>query len=79
MLQWLKYAGIRAIKTFAQSLVGAIAIGTPLAQIEWWHALSIGATAAILSLLTSIAGLPEHKKEDTNIVTDQQETDSNEL
>lgn len=58
---WLKFAGIRASKTFAQAIIGAVAVGTPFAEVQWFHALGIGATAAIISLLTSIAGIPEKK------------------
>lgn len=60
MTTWFKAAGIRAIKTFAQSMVsilGASEIG--LLEANWTAALSVAAMAAVLSLLTSVAGLPE--------------------
>lgn len=56
---WLKAAAIRAIKTFAQSLVAYVGVACALTDIEWTRALSVAATAAILSVLTSLAGLPE--------------------
>lgn len=60
MAKWIKAAGIRAVKTFAQSMVsilGASEIG--LLEANWTAALSVAAMAAVLSLLTSVAGLPE--------------------
>ena len=63
---WLKAAGIRALKTFAQAAVatiGADAI-SPIHQINWIYCLSIAATAAVLSLFTSLAGLPEVDEDD---------------
>lgn len=57
---WLKAAGIRAIKTFAQTacgLIGGELVG--IVEVDWAGVLSVAATAAVLSLLTSVAGLPE--------------------
>ncbi len=57
---WLKAAGIRAVKTFAQTAVALI--GTELVgftELDWLHIVSVAGVAAVLSLLTSIAGLPE--------------------
>lgn len=59
-LNWLKCAGIRAIKTFAQSAVamlGGDMVG--ILDVHWPAVLSVAATAAVVSLLTSVAGLPE--------------------
>lgn len=64
---WLKAAGIRAIKTFAQSAVAVIAVGTTMNEIDWLKAVSVSTVAAICSLLTSIAGLPELKEGDDQI------------
>lgn len=61
---WTKAAGIRAIKTFAQTMLGSIAVGAAISEIAWPHILSIATVAAILSLLTSIAGLPELGEKD---------------
>ena len=57
--QWIKAAGIRAIKTFFQSLVVALPVGVSIEQMGWVPALGIAAGAAALSLITSLAGLPE--------------------
>jgi hypothetical protein len=56
---WWKAAGVRAIKTFAQALIAGIGTGVALLEVNWSYALSVAAVAAILSLLTSLAGLPE--------------------
>lgn len=59
LVNWLKAAGIRAIKTFAQSLVAYIGVATAFSEINWAGALSTAGIAALLSLLMSINGLPE--------------------
>lgn len=57
---WLKAALIRAIKTFAQAMVAQIGAGSiGIAEFNWISALSVSAMAAVLSIFTSIAGLPE--------------------
>ena len=56
---WLKAAGIRAIKTVAQTAVGAITVGATLTEINWMAVGSTALVAGICSLLTSLAGLPE--------------------
>ena len=56
---WWKAAGIRAVRTFAQALIAGIGTGAALLEVNWSYALSVAAVAAILSLLTSLAGLPE--------------------
>lgn len=64
--EWFKSAGIRAIKTFAQTFVATIGTGAAcLGQVNWAMVLSSAALAAILSLGTSLAGLPEVKKEES--------------
>lgn len=60
---WLKAAGIRALKTFAQTMVGVIGASALISEVNWQTVLSAGALAALLSLLTSVAGLPEIKEE----------------
>ena len=57
--QWAKAAGIRAIKTFAQTLLATIPVGITIAEVDWMTCLGMAGLAAILSLLTSLAGLPE--------------------
>lgn len=59
MKTWLKAAGIRAIKTVAQTAVALIGVGTVMSDIDWIQVGSASLLAGILSLLTSIAGLPE--------------------
>lgn len=62
-LNWLKCAGIRALKTFAQSLIAVFAVGSTVLDINWGMALATAGTAALLSVLTSVAGLPEEQYE----------------
>lgn len=57
--KWLKAAGIRAAKTFCQTTVSMLTIGQALLEVEWIHVLSVSAVAAVVSILTSVAGLPE--------------------
>lgn len=56
---WWSAAGIRAIKTFAQTAIATIGTAMLLDDVNWWAVLSASALAALLSLLTSVAGLPE--------------------
>ena len=63
MKKWIKAAGIRAIKTIAQTAIATIGTSTMLGNTNWIAVLSASVLAGILSLLTSIAGLPELKEE----------------
>lgn len=56
---WLKAAGVRAIKTFAQTLLATVPVGISIVEVEWTTCLGIAALACLLSMLTSLAGLPE--------------------
>ena len=56
---WLKAAAIRAVKTLAQAAIGVIGSSVALGEVDWILVGSSAALAAILSLLTSVAGLPE--------------------
>lgn len=58
-LTWLKAAGIRAIKTFAQTAASLVTVGKLVSDIDWKMVLSASAVAAVYSLLTSLAGIPE--------------------
>lgn len=62
---WIKAAGIRAIKTFAQTAVSMLTIGQAVIDVNWINVLSISSVAALISILTSIAGLPEVEDEDS--------------
>ena len=56
---WLKAAVVRAIKTVAQTAVATIGTSALLAQVDWRMVISASILAGVLSLLTSVAGLPE--------------------
>lgn len=58
-MNWLKAAGIRAVKTVAQTAVATIGASAVLSEVDWLVVASASALAGVLSLLTSIAGLPE--------------------
>lgn len=57
--KWIKAAGIRAIKTVAQAAIATIGTSAVLSQVNWLMVVSASVLAGILSLLTSLAGLPE--------------------
>ncbi len=63
---WAKAALVRALKTFAQSAVASISVGAAFSEVDWLRALSVSGVACVLSLLTSLAGLPEVKEEGNN-------------
>ncbi len=58
-IRWLKAAGIRAIKTVAQTAVATIGTTAVMSEVNWMLVGSASLLAGILSLLTSLAGLPE--------------------
>ena len=57
--KWLKSAGIRAVKTMAQSAIGAIGAAAIMGAVDWRIVGSTAVLAGVLSLLTSVAGIPE--------------------
>lgn len=59
MSKWAKAAGVRAIKTIAQTAVSMLTVGQAFLDVNWMSVLSVSVTAGIISVLTSIAGLPE--------------------
>lgn len=59
--EWLKAACIRAVRTFAQTAAATIGVGATISGVDWSMVLSASALAAVLSILTSCAGLPEVK------------------
>lgn len=61
VLNWLKAAGIRAAKTFAQTAIAIIGTTAVFSEVNWGLVIGTAGLAAILSVLTSVAGLPELK------------------
>lgn len=59
MKKWIKAAGIRAIKTIAQTAIATIGTSAIISDVNWKIVISASLLAGILSLLTSVAGLPE--------------------
>lgn len=62
--KWFKAAGIRAIKTMAQAAVAMIGTSVVLTDVSWQTTVSAAILAGVLSMLTSVAGLPEVDKEE---------------
>lgn len=58
-VKWWKAAGIRAVKTICQTTLSMLTIGQAVLDVDWLNVLSVSAVAGIISLITSIAGLPE--------------------
>lgn len=57
--KWIKAASVRALKTFAQTAVSMLTVGQAVIDVNWVNVLSVSAVAAVISILTSVAGLPE--------------------
>ena len=64
--KWLKAAGIRAVKTMAQTAVALIGTTLVISEVDWMTVASASVLAGLLSILTSIAGLPEVEGDDLN-------------
>ena len=56
---WIKIAGVRAIKTVCQTAVATIGVATVMSEVNWIAVASASLLAGVLSILTSVAGLPE--------------------
>lgn len=65
MKLWIKAAGVRAIKTVAQAAIAGIGAAAAIGQVDWKYVVSAAALAGVLSMLTSVAGLPELKENDS--------------
>ena len=62
-MTWIKAAAIRAIKTVAQTAIGTIGASAVISDVNWTVVVSASALAGLLSILTSVAGLPEVTEE----------------
>ena len=61
---WIKAAAVRAIKTVAQTAIATIGTSAMLSDINWKITVSTATLAGVLSILTSVAGLPEVKEDE---------------
>lgn len=57
--QWAKAAGVRAVKTMAQTALSMLTVGQAVMDVNWVNVVSVSVVAGIASVLTSLAGLPE--------------------
>lgn len=62
--KWLKKAGVRAVKTMAQTFVATVGTDTVMGAVDWKMVLSASVLAGILSIATSVAGIPEVEAEE---------------
>ena len=63
-VKWLKAAGIRAVKTMAQTAVAMIPVAVTIQSVDWVTVIGTSALAGVVSILTSVAGLPEVEEGD---------------
>lgn len=59
MMKWLRAASIRALKTFCQTAVATVGVSAAFSEVDWFYVLECALLAGLLSVLTSVAGLPE--------------------
>lgn len=69
-INWAKAAGVRAVKTVAQSAIAAIGASAMISEVDWAVVASTAVLAGVVSILTSIAGLPEVKVEESTETTE---------
>lgn len=62
--KWAKAAGVRAVKTVAQTAGGMLTVGAAASEVDWMNVLSVSLVAGIISLITSITGIPEVKEQE---------------
>lgn len=62
--KWLKKAGVRAVKTIAQTFVATVGTATVMGAVDWKMVLSASVLAGVLSIATSVAGIPEVEAEE---------------
>lgn len=63
-VEWIKKAGVRAVKTMAQTFVATVGTATVMGAVDWKMVLSASVLAGILSIATSVAGIPEVEAEE---------------
>ena len=63
--KWIKKAAVRAVKTIAQAAIAGIGTAVAMGQVDWKYVLSSAVLAGILSILTSVAGIPEVTENET--------------
>ena len=61
-IMWIKAAGVRAVKTFAQTAASLITVGAIISEVDWGLVFSAASVAFVYSILTSLSGLPEIKE-----------------
>lgn len=63
-VKWLKAAGVRAVKTMAQAALAGIGTAVVAGQVDWRYVMSASVLAGVISILTSVAGIPEVEADD---------------
>ena len=63
--KWLKSAAVRAVKTVAQAAIAGIGTAAAMGQVDWKYVVSASVLAGVISILTSVAGIPETPAEET--------------